>query len=75
MAVRTAKEILTSTKKILSPTSIEQQRTKGTIGGAFTGMAAGLIIGYAKNYNLISSAFLGALLGGLATQLILPKKD
>jgi uncharacterized membrane protein len=72
---KTAKEILDKTK-VLSKGSntIEQQRTKGTISGAFTGMAVGLVFGYVKNYNLISSAFLGAILGGLVTQIFLPKK-
>lgn len=71
---KTAKEILVNTKNYKSKTSIEQQRTRGTVAGAFTGMAGGLLIGYVRNYNLISSAFLGAILGGLVSQIILPKK-
>jgi|LakMenEpi03Aug12_release.lakeMendotaPanAssembly.Ray.scaffolds.fasta_scaffold5398659_1 hypothetical protein len=72
---KTAKEILTNTKKIKSTNSIEQERTKGTVGGAFTGLAVGLLVGYVRKYNMISSGFLGAILGGLLSQLILPKKD
>jgi hypothetical protein len=72
---KTAKEILDSTKRIKSANGIEQQRTKGTVAGAFTGMAVGLLVGYVRKYNMISSAFLGGVLGGLVTQLMLPKKD
>jgi uncharacterized membrane protein len=73
--VKTARETFDALKKIKSPKGINQTRTKGTIAGAFTGMGVGLLIGYTKRYNLISSAFLGAIIGGLAAQLILPKKD
>jgi hypothetical protein len=72
---KTAKEILDETKKITSPKSIETIRNKGTISGAFTGLAVGLLFGYVKKYNLITSGLLGAMLGGLLTQIILPKKD
>jgi drug/metabolite transporter (DMT)-like permease len=49
------------------------KKTKGTISGAFIGMAGGLLIGFSRNYNLVSSAFIGALLGGVASSLLLPK--
>jgi hypothetical protein len=71
---KTAKEILDKTNKITNPKSLMQQRTRGTFGAAFTGMTAGIVFGYVKNYNLITSAFLGALLGGLVAQIFLPKE-
>ena len=49
------------------------KKTKGTITGAFIGMAGGLLIGFSRKYNLISSAFVGALVGGVVSQLLLPK--
>jgi hypothetical protein len=51
------------------------KKTKGTIVGAFIGMGGGLLIGYSRKYNLLSSAFIGALLGGVISQLLLPKID
>lgn len=69
-----AKEILDRVKDLKSKSdSMALKKTKGTISGAFIGMAGGLLIGISKNYNLVSSAFLGALLGGVVSQLLLPK--
>lgn len=72
---KTVRESFNAIRKIKSPKGINQTRTKGTIAGAFTGMGVGMLIGYTKRYNLISSALLGAVIGGLAAQLILPKND
>jgi hypothetical protein len=36
-------------------------------------MAGGLLIGFSRKYNLLSSAFVGALVGGVVSQLLLPK--
>jgi len=38
-------------------------------------MGGGLLIAYSRGYNLVSSAFVGALLGGVVSQLLLPKVD
>lgn len=71
-----AKEILDRVKDLKSKSdSMALKKTKGTISGAFIGMAGGLLIGISKNYNLVSSAFLGALIGGVVSQLLLPKID
>jgi hypothetical protein len=71
-----AKEILEKVKELKSKSdSMALKKTKGTITGAFIGVAGGLLVGMAKNYNLISSAFVGALIGGVASQLLLPKLD
>jgi hypothetical protein len=51
------------------------KKTKGTIVGAFIGMGGGLLVGYSRKYNLLSSAFIGALLGGVISLLLLPKID
>jgi len=71
-----AKEILDKLKDLKSTSnSLEMKRRKGTINGALIGMAGGLLIGLTKNYNLISSAVVGALLGGLVATVILPQND
>lgn len=69
-----AKDILDKVKDLKSKSdSMALKKTKGTISGAFVGMAGGLLVGISKNYNLVSSAFLGALIGGVVSQLLLPK--
>ena len=69
-----AKEILDKVKLLKSNSdSMSLKKTKGTIVGAFIGMGGGLLVGYSRKYNLLSSAFVGALLGGVISQLLLPK--
>ena len=71
-----AKEILDKLKDLKSTSnSLEMKRRKGTINGALIGMAGGLLVGLTRNYNLVSSAVVGALLGGLVATVILPKND
>ena len=71
-----AKEILEKVKTLKSKSdSMALKKTKGTVVGAFIGMGGGLLIGYSRSYNLVSSAFLGALVGGIISQLLLPKLD
>ena len=71
-----AKEILDKVKDLKSKSdSMSLKKTKGTISGALIGMGGGLLIGYTRQYNLITSAFLGALLGGIVSQILLPKID
>ena len=71
-----AKQILDKLKNIKSSSdTFEMKRTKGTINGALIGVAGGLLIGYTRNYSLLSSAIVGALVGGILTNLILPKND
>jgi len=71
-----AKQLLDKLKNLKSNSdTFEMKRRKGTISGAMIGVAGGLLIGYARNYNLVSSAIVGALIGGIATNLILPKNE
>lgn len=71
-----AKQILDKLKDLKSTSnSLEMKRRKGTINGALIGMAGGLLIGLTRNYNLVSSAVVGALLGGLVATVILPKNE
>lgn len=71
-----AKEILDKVKDLKSKSdSMALKKTKGTVTGAFIGVAGGLLVGFSRGYNLISSAFVGALIGGVVSQLLLPKTD
>ena len=71
-----ARNIIDNVKNLKSQSdSLSLKKTKGTITGGFIGMGVGLLYGYTKQYNLISSAFVGAIIGGVLTQLILTKID
>ena len=71
-----AKSILDKVKSLKSNSdSMALKKTKGTINGALIGMAGGLLLGYTRKYNLVTSAFLGAVLGGIVSQVLLPKTE
>lgn len=71
-----ARAIIDKVRELKSTSeTMSMKKTKGTITGGFIGMAIGMLYGVAKNYNLISSAFVGAIVGGIASHLILPKTD
>lgn len=68
------KEVIDKITELKSKSdSYALKKTKGTITGALIGMAGGLLIGFSRKYNLISSAFVGALVGGVVSQVLLPK--
>lgn len=71
-----AKEILDKLKNIKNNSdSVKVKTGKGRMVGSVIGAGGGLLIGYAKGYNLLTSGVVGALLGGLAAYLLLPKED
>lgn len=55
--------------------NLSMKRRKGTITGSFIGMGIGLLYGVSKNYSLVSSAFIGAVLGGIVSHFVLPQID
>jgi hypothetical protein len=71
-----AKDILDKVKQLKSNSdSMALKKMKGTVSGAMIGMGGGLLIGFTRGYNLVSSAFVGALIGGVISQILLPKLD
>ena len=71
-----AKTILDKVKSLKSNSdSMALKKTKGTINGALIGMAGGLLLGYTRKYNLVTSAFLGAVLGGIISLVLFPKTE
>lgn len=71
-----ARSIINKVKSLKTNSdSISMKKNKGTVTGSLIGMGAGLLYGLTKKYNLISSALLGAVLGGLAAHLLLPSND
>jgi uncharacterized protein YcfJ len=71
-----AKDILDKVKNLKSNSdSMALKKMKGTVSGAMIGVGGGLLIGFTRGYNLVTSAFVGALVGGLISQILLPKLD
>lgn len=69
-----ASDILDKLKSIKSDTeTLSSKRTKATAGGAMLGAAGGVLLGLSRNYNLLTSAIVGGLVGGMLSHLILPK--
>jgi len=48
--------------------------TKASVNGAVTGLVLGLMIGYYKDKNVYVSGLIGAIVGGVATAMIVNKK-
>jgi len=48
--------------------------TKASLNGAVTGLVLGLMIGYLKNKNIYITGLVGAIIGGVATSIIVNKK-
>lgn len=70
-----AKELLDRLKSIKNTDGNTYKRNKGTMTGSLIGACGGLIFGFTKKYNLISSTIVGALIGGLTAYILLPKDD
>ena len=48
--------------------------TKASVNGAVTGLVVGMMFGFYKQKNIYVSGLIGAVLGGVATALIVNKK-
>ena len=48
--------------------------TRASVNGAVTGLVLGLMIGYWKNKNIYVTGLVGAVIGGVATSIIVNKK-
>ena len=71
-----AKDILDKVAQLKSQSdSNAMKKMKGTVSGSLIGMGGGLLIAFTRGYNLVTSAFVGALLGGVISQVLLPKLD
>lgn len=71
-----ADELLEKLKSIKSDSEgIASKRRRATAGGAMLGAAGGVLLGISRNYNLLTSAVVGAMVGGMLAHLILPKLE
>jgi hypothetical protein len=48
--------------------------TRASVNGAVTGLVLGLMLGYWKNKNIYITGLVGAIIGGVATGIIVNKK-
>lgn len=48
--------------------------TRASVNGAVTGLVLGLMLGYWKNKNIYITGLVGAMIGGVATSIIVNKK-
>jgi len=48
--------------------------TRASVNGAITGLVLGLMLGYWKNKNVYVTGLVGAIIGGVATSIIINKK-
>lgn len=58
-----------------SNSEIINEQTKGTYTGSAIGLLVGLYIGYSRKWSLLMSAGIGAIIGGLATRILIKPKD
>ena len=54
--------------------SVSTETTKGTMIGAMIGAGIGLFIGFSKEKNLVMSAFIGGVVGGGISRVLITKK-
>lgn len=64
-----AKEIANKDKR-----EVLMVTTRASVNGAVTGLVLGLMIGYWKNKNIYITGLVGAIIGGVATSIIVNKK-
>lgn len=64
-----AKDIVSKDKR-----EILMITTQASVNGAVTGLVLGLMVGYWKNKNVYVAGLIGAVIGGVATSIIVHKK-
>ena len=71
-----AKDYIDNIKNITGQPSAQviSEATKGTATGTLIGAAVGMAIGHQRKANLLLSAFVGGLAGGVITSFFIQKK-
>jgi hypothetical protein len=64
-----AKDIVSKDKR-----EILMITTQASVNGAVTGLVLGLMVGYWKNKNIYVTGLIGAVIGGVATSIIVNRK-
>lgn len=55
--------------------SMSQKRKKAMAGAALLGAAGGALLAINRDYNILTSIVMGAIVGGMAAHLFLPKES
>ena len=68
-------DIIENNKKLINGDYKKQlmTKTKGTIQGAFTGLVGGVMFGYFKQKNIYTTGFIGLMIGGLVSSIMIGK--
>ena len=71
-----AKNYMTEAKDIVNKDKREliMMTSKASVNGAVTGLVLGLMVGYYKSKNIYVTGLVGAIIGGVATAIIVNKK-
>jgi hypothetical protein len=71
-----AKDYMTEVKDIVNKDKREliMMTSKASVNGAVTGLVLGLMVGYYKSKNIYVTGLVGAIIGGVATAIIVNKK-
>tara|TARA_R110000765_G_scaffold226784_1_gene330680 strand:+ start:360 stop:590 length:231 start_codon:yes stop_codon:yes gene_type:complete len=66
-------DIIENNKKLINGDSKKQlmARTQGTVQGAFTGLVGGVMFGYFKSKNIYTTGFVGLLIGGTISAIMI----
>lgn len=69
------KDIIEQNKKLINGDQKRELmvRTKGTVQGAFTGLVGGVMFGYFKKKNIYTTGFVGLLIGGVISAIMIGK--
>lgn len=70
------KQILDNIKQTKSTDydTVLMEKTRGSVLGSVVGAGMGLVYGVVRKQNLLISAFIGSLLGGVVTHYFISKK-
>lgn len=71
-----AKDYMKEVKDIVNKDKREliMMTSKASVNGAVTGLVLGLMVGYYKNKNIYVTGLVGAIIGGIATAILVNKK-
>lgn len=66
-------DIIENNNQLINGDSKKQlmARTKGTVQGAFTGLVGGVMFGYFKGKNIYTTGFVGLLIGGTISAIMI----
>ena len=66
-------EIIENNKRLINGDQKKQllTKTKGTVQGAFTGLVGGVMYGYFKDNNIYTTGFVGLLIGGTISAIMI----